>query len=253
MMFPRFLIGCVVGFAISSVPASNAFTADNTNKATTGNVGTAASGNEAELGRKDSRGVEDSPGVQLARRHLAELLPLLSHLRVHEPIQYDKAIRELDRAAKRLESQERRGGEFYDVALRHWQSRGRIDLLKAKLRVRPSESDRKRLLAEMRSLREVEIERLRLEWEILSARQRMLAARVSQAESAAKRAQEQMEELNQNIQRLTSQPIDSDSPAYRRAAGLDREPDSAKKLNKPANSKPNQGAKASNTDNGSSL
>lgn len=244
MMFPRFLIACIVGFAVFGVQANDALT---------GKVGVGATGNEDASGRNDSRDVEDSPGMQLARRHLAELLPLLSHLRVHELAQYDKAIRELDRAAKRLESQQRRGGELYDVALRQWQSRGRIDLLKAKLRVRPSESDRKRLLVEMRSLREVEIERLRLEWEVLSERQRMLAARVSQAESAAKRAKEQMEELNQNIERLTSQQIDSDSPVYRRAAGLDREPDSVKKLNKPANSKTNQGAKASDTDDGSSL
>lgn len=194
-----------------------------------------------------------SPGVQLAQQHLVDLLPLLTHLEAHEPAQYDKAIRELDRAAKRLEMQQRRGGEFYDVALRQWQSRGRIDLLKAKLRVRPSETDRKRLLAEMRVLREVEVERLRLELESLAQRQQVLATRVAQAEAAAKRTREQMEELNQDIQRLASQKIDSDWPVYRRAAGLDRESESSKKPSKTETNKPNQGAKASGSDSGSSL
>ena len=207
----RIFISCAIGLTLHCVSTSLVLSADKSNQPVTGKLaGAQVKGDDAT----DA----DSAGVQLARQHLAELLPLLSHLRVHEPAQYDKAIRELDRAAKRLESQQRRGGEFYDLALLQWQSRGRIDLLKAKLRVRPSESDRKRLLAEMRSLREVEIERLRLEWEVLSERQRMLAARVSQAESAAKRAKEQMEELNQSMERLTSQQIDSDWPVYRRAA-----------------------------------
>jgi chromosome segregation ATPase len=220
------------------VCAVNSFANDQTQKATVGKGGI-----EDATVRNDSVADADSPGVQLARQHLAELLPLLSHLRTHEPGQYDKAIRELDRAAKRLETQQRRGNEFFDVALRQWQSRGRIDLLKAKLRIRPSESDRKRLLAEMQSLREVEVERLRLEWEVLAQRQQALAARVAQAEAASKRAEEQMEELNQNIQRLSSQQIDDDWPPYRRAAGLDRDPESAKKSNKAETIKPNPSAK----------
>jgi len=246
MTCPRGLITCAIGLTLLCVSTSVVFSADKSNQPATEKFA------GAEVKADDATDA-DSPGVQLARRHLVDLLPLLSHLRTHEPAQYEKAIRELDRAAKRLESQQRRGDAFYDVALRQWQSRGRIDLLKAKLRVRPSDSDRKRLLAEMRLLREVEIQRLRLEFEVLSERQRMLAARVSQAESAALRAREQMEELNHSIERLTSQQIDSDWPIYRRAAGLDRESDSAKKLNKPANSKPNQGVKASDTDTGSSL
>lgn len=246
MTCPRRLINCAIGLTLLGVSMSVVLSADKSNQPATGNLA------GAQVKVDDATDI-DSPGVQLARRHLAELLPLLSHLRAHEPAQYDKAIRELDRSAKRLESQRRRGGEFYDLALLQWQSRGRIDLLKAKLRVRPSESDRKRLLAEMRSLREVEIQRLRLEWEVLSERQRMLAARVAQSESAALRTREQIEELDRNIERLTSQQIDNDWPVYRRAAGLDREADSSKKSNKPANSKPNQGVRTSDTDHGSSL
>ena len=151
--------------ALLCILAGNSFAADQAKKSTGGKGGI-----EEASGRNDSVADADSPGVQLTRQHLAELLPLLSHLRTHEPGQYEKAIRELDRAAKRLETQQRRGGEFYDMALRQWQSRGRIDLLKAKLRVRPSESDRERLLSEMRSLREVEVQRLRLEWEVLVQR-----------------------------------------------------------------------------------
>lgn len=247
----RFLIRyfCAATFLLTStfcVVTSPVIAADKSNKQI-------ASGRNADETKVDDSAATDSPGVQLAQQHLSELLPLLSHLRVHEPDQYEKAVRELDRAAKRLESQQRRGQEFYDVALRQWKSRGRVDLLKAKLRVRPSEQDRKRLLAEMRFLREVEVERLRLEWEVIAQRQKVLAARMAQAESAAKRAKEQMDELSQNIERLTAQQIDSDWPAYRRAAGLDRDIDAVKKSNKTTNAKPNPGVKTSDTDNGSSL
>ncbi len=233
----RYFYKIFASVALLCILAGDSFAADQAKKSTVGKTGI-----EEASGRNDSVADADSPGVQLARQHLAELLPLLSHLRTHEPGQYDKAIREFDRAAKRLEGQQRRGDEFYDIALRQWQSRGRIDLLKAKLRVRSSESDRKRLLAEMQSLREVEVQRLRLEWEVLVQRQQSLIARMAQAEAASKRAEEQMEELNQNIQRLSSQQIDSDWPPYRRAAGLDRDPESAKKSNTAETIKPNPGA-----------
>jgi hypothetical protein len=232
-------VGSVAFF--SNEPAEANDKSDSASVALATNAGTS---NTAPVG---------SSGLELAQRHLPQLLPLLNYLRTNEPAQYEKAVRDLDRAAKRLEAQQRRGDEFHDLALRQWQTRGRIDLLKAKLKVRPSDSDRKRLLVEMQLAREIEVERLRLESEALAERQRVLSARVTQAEVAVKRASEQMDELNQTIQRLSSQKIDADWPAYRRAAGLERDTDNTKKSNSLENSKPAQGAKASDRENGSSL
>jgi len=159
-----------------------------------------------------------SPGVELAERHLPELLPVLGHLRDHEPQQYDKAIRDLDRAAKRLEMQARRGEKFFDAAMRQWQARGRVDLLKARLRVRPSDEDSARLVAAMKAYRESELARLTLERQTLEQRQRTLTQRAEQATQAANRAAKQLAEIDKNIERVKAQRIDARSAARRRDA-----------------------------------
>lgn len=244
MSYQAWRIVLLVVASVASAPDDSALANEKSDKSAVAMTSNVVTSKTASTG---------SSGLELAQQHLPQLLPLLNYLRTHEPTQYEKAVRDLDRAAKRLEAQQRRGDDFHDVALRQWQTRGRIDLLKAKLKVRPSEADRKRLLVEMQQLREIEVERLRLEFEVLAERQRMLSARVTQAEVAVKRANEQMDELNQSINRLNSQKIDSDWPAYRRAAGLERDADNSKKSNSLENSKPAQGAKASDRENGSSL
>jgi hypothetical protein len=149
---------------------------------------------------------------------LPELLPVLGHLRDHEPEQYDKAIRDLDRAAKRLEMQARRGEKFFDAAIRQWQARGRVDLLKARLRVRPSDEDSARLVAAMKAYRESELARLTLERETLEQRRRTLTLRAEQATQAANRATKQLAEIDKNIERVKAQRGEARSAARRRAA-----------------------------------
>lgn len=183
--------------------------------------GTAAT---ADTTRGDGGGIDEgsSPGLELAREHLAALLPLLAHLRDHEPEQYEKAIRDLDRAAKRLETLRRRDEGLYEVALREWQTRGRVDLLKARLRVRRSDADARQLLAQMQQLRKIEIERVRRERDLLQQRHSLMTQRAAQAQQVAVRSARQIEELDRQLKRLVSQPLDADSPAYQRALGAAR-------------------------------
>jgi len=159
-----------------------------------------------------------SPGVELAERHLPELLPVLAYLRDHEPEQHEKAIRDLDRAAKRLEMQSRRGEKFFDAAMRQWQARGRVDLLKARLRVRPNDDDAERLVSELKAYRESELARLTLERETLEQRQRTLTQRAEQATQAAQRAAKQLAEIDKNIERVKSQRSGARPAAQRRTA-----------------------------------
>ncbi len=162
------------------------------------------------------------PGERLAAEHLPDLLPMLTFLRDEEPKQYARAVRDLDRAASRLEIQQRRGPRFYDVALRQWQARGRIDLIRARLKVRPTEADRGRLLVEMQRLRKIELERLRLDDEALRRREAIYVQRAEQARAAVQRSRRQIDFLQQSIERLEAEPLTKQSPAYLRAAGLDR-------------------------------
>jgi hypothetical protein len=179
-----------------------------------------ASGRPAPVAREpDSEPTADESGWKLAQQHLPELLPVLVYLRDHAPERYQRAIRELDRAVKRLEAQRRRGPAFYDVALRQWQVRGQIDLIKARLKVRPTTGDRQLLLTQMQSLREIELERLRLDREVIVQRETANAQRLTQATELAERLKGQRDELDRAIERLHSEPMDATTPAYLKSIG----------------------------------
>lgn len=156
----------------------------------------------------------DSSGLDLARKHLPELVPVLEYLRDKEPDRYRKAILDLDRAVKRLELQRRRGQPFFDVALRQWQVRGKIDLIKARLKVRPTAKDRDLLIVEMSRGREIELERLNLERESVRQRERIASQRLIQATQAVDRLKQQARELDIAIDKLTHREIEDHSSEH---------------------------------------
>ncbi len=178
-----------------------------------------ANGPTQVAGEAKSKPTADESGWKLAQQHLPELLPVLVYLRDHSPERYQRAIRELDRAVKRLEAQRRRGPAFYDVALRQWQVRGQIDLIKARLKVRPAAGDRQLLLTQMQNLREIELERLRLDRDLVVQREAANAQRLTQAAQVADRLNRQREDLDRAIERLQSEPVDATTPAYQKAIG----------------------------------
>lgn len=156
----------------------------------------------------------DSTGLDLARQHLPELVPVLEYLRSKEPDRYRKAILDLDRAVKRLELQRRRGQAFFDVALRQWQVRGKIDLIKARLKVRPTAKDQESLLIEMSRGRKIELERLKLERESVRQRERIASQRLTQAAQAVDRLKQQARELDLAIDKLTHRELEEYSSEH---------------------------------------
>ena len=154
----------------------------------------------------------DRDAWRLARQHLPELLPVLEYLREHEPERYERAMRELGRSVKRLEAQAKRGPVFHDNALRQWQVRGRIDLIRARLKVRPSETDRRRLQAELRRQKEIEWERLQLDRAALVERESAIRQRLAQTTQLAERVRRQREELDRAIERLGAERPDLKIP-----------------------------------------
>jgi hypothetical protein len=110
-----------------------------------------------------------------------------------------------------LELQRRRGQAFFDVALRQWQARGKIDLIKARLKVRPTAKDRDSLLVEMSRVREIELERLELERESVRQRERIASQRLTQAAQAVDRLKQQARELDLAIDKLTHRELEDHS------------------------------------------
>lgn len=179
-----------------------------------------ASARSAEASGRENR---QTPGVRLARNHLPELLPVLKHLREHQPEQYERAVRDLDRAAKRLETQARRSEALHEASLKEWQSRSRIDLLKARLKVRRTDADRRQLVSEMQRLREVELERLAVERELLAEREQTMRARAAQLQQVIERLQRQIDDIDQRVVRLNRQSGEQEAAEVLRSLDEGRE------------------------------
>ena len=146
----------------------------------------------------------DSPGIRLAEKHMQELLPLIEHLQKRSPGQYEKAIRELDRSAKRLESLKKRDAQLFEIALEEWTTRTELQLTKAKLRVGKSADGDQRIRDRQATLLDLQIKRLNRETELLSQRRANYEDRISQLNVQIERANELRAKLERQIDELRS-------------------------------------------------
>ncbi len=174
----------------------------------------------------------ESAGLELAKQHLRELVPVLNHLKSNSPPQYEKAIRDLDRAAKKLDTIKRRDAKLFDIALREWKTRGQIDLLKAKFRVNKSDVDKQRMLDRLSSLQRTELERIDRELELLDQREVAAQERIQQSELSLRRGEELRRQLLAQQAVLRSQPIDETSPVYQHAINVNKSDSSSKSKSK---------------------
>ncbi len=168
---------------------------------------------------KSEASSSDTPGFELATKHLSELLPVLKHLQKHSPRQYEKAIHELDRSAKRLNMIKQRDSKLFDISLRQWKMRGQVDLLKAKVRVKKSEPDQKAILQQLKALHDIELERLDRELALIDERLVVNEDRLRQTKQMIERGVEHRKKLYEERVRLESETIDERSHAYLRAIG----------------------------------
>lgn len=146
----------------------------------------------------------DSPGIRLAETHMQELLPLIEHLQKRSPGQYEKAIRELDRSAKRLESMKKRDAQLFEIALEEWTTRTELQLTKAKLRVGKSAEGNQRIRDRQATLLDLQIKRLNRETELLLQRRANYEDRISQLNSQIERANELRAKLERQKDELRS-------------------------------------------------
>jgi hypothetical protein len=69
--------------------------------------------------------------VAFVDSHQPELAELLVHLRVSKPAEYARAIEELDRSVQPLITGKAKDPRLYEIELRAWQARTRVDVLGA--------------------------------------------------------------------------------------------------------------------------
>ena len=122
--------------------------------------------------------------LQLVRSHLPELGEVLKQLRKDRPREYAIAIRDLSRAARKLELAKNRDERLFDIEVELLQAENQASLLIAKLKVRDSKSDRAKLRLAAERLQRAQLSRA--QYDVAIYRQR-LARSQQQLDSAVER------------------------------------------------------------------
>ena len=87
----------------------------------------------------------DQLALQLTREHLPQLTPLLKQLKIDQPRQYERAILDLARSARKLSVAQKRDKQLYQVELELLKADTEANLIAAKLKVRDKPQDRDKL------------------------------------------------------------------------------------------------------------
>lgn len=112
----------------------------------------------------------ESKALELVRAHLPELQEMLKRLRSQEPRQYDRAVRDLARSARRLEGAKSRDERLFDIEVKLLKAQSQVNLLTAKLKVRDSQPDRRRLRASLKRLNQLKIVRAQYDVKVFQER-----------------------------------------------------------------------------------
>lgn len=140
----------------------------------------------------------EKAALALVKLHLPELQGLLDRLRANEPRQYNRAITDLARSARRLEVIKNRDERLYQIEVEVLKSQQAVNLLTAKLRVRDSEPDRQRLRQALARLQQSQVRRAQYDVQLLEDRVARMQQQLEQAHARLEqRKQSPREDLEQ--------------------------------------------------------
>ena len=148
-----------VGFCIVSVPHALAVEASIPKSVQLADTGTRASAKNPTPVDRDT----EKRAKSLVSSHLPALSIVLKRLREDQPREYDRAIRDLARSARRLDSAKSRDEVLYELELELLQAQTAATLLMAKLKVRDNPADRKHLKTSAERLHQAQISRAEYE------------------------------------------------------------------------------------------
>ena len=222
-------------FATNSVAQSK----DSSNHPNSDGSATPKRNADLEKDKDSSASIERLPGLTAAREaaalafvktHHKELSELLIYLREHDSRKYQQAIRELFRDSERLATIHGRNPEFYEIQLRAWVNRSRIQLLVAKLRMSDDASLRTELRKELVAEREIQLERFEAERAITATKLERLDEAISRAQAGDKEMDKK--QADKRIDILIGKSANVSKPADPKQA------DQKAANQKPANQKP---------------
>lgn len=140
----------------------------------------------------------EAAALRLVQDHLPELKGVLQRLRADEPRQYNRAILDLARSAKKLEVAKNRDVVLFEIEAEMLKAQNAVSLLTAKLKVRDNQSDRQLLRRAAVRLQEAHI--ARAQYDVDSLQKRLLRAR-QQLDSAQQRLDGRREELDHDSEK----------------------------------------------------
>jgi hypothetical protein len=184
-----------IGFVIAMVLAGNAWSVE----AKTNSKSLADNGNKPtpQTAIQIDRETE-SKAIELVKAHLPELDDVLDRLRADQPRQYDRAIRDLAKSVRKLELAKNRDEQLYELELELLKAQNQVNLLTAKLKVRDSQPDRKKLRDSATRLRQAQVARIQYDVEL--SRQRLARAK-QQFDAAAERLEAKQSDPEQQLEK----------------------------------------------------
>jgi membrane-associated HD superfamily phosphohydrolase len=147
---------------------------------------------------------------KLVSSHLPSLKSVLERLREDQPREYDRAVRDLARSARKLDSAKSRDERLYELELELLQAQTDAALLTAKLKVRDNAADRRRLKNAAARLQQAQISRS--EYDIAMYKQRL-----ERTQQLLKAAEEKLAKKQQNRE----EAVEKSYSAMLRKAGRD--------------------------------
>lgn len=131
--------------------------------------------------------------LRMVREHLPELRPMLKRLRADAPVQYRRAIVDLARSARRLETARRRDETLYEIEVEMLQAKTDVNLAVARLKVRDQQADRNALRQAVTRVHQVEQRRAEYEVELLEQRRKRVESQLGDARERLKAKRSDME------------------------------------------------------------
>jgi hypothetical protein len=139
----------------------------------------------------------EAAALAFVREHHSELEQLLNHLRENQPQQYDAAIRDLFRTSERLAGYQENDAQRYELELKAWKLKSRIQLMSANLLMSPQDQElRAKVKEAIREQLTVRGELLALERERTATHLQSLDSQIEKLKSGAdKMAERQLQSL----------------------------------------------------------
>lgn len=137
--------------------------------------------------------------TELVENHLPELRRVLEHLRRDNPVQYKRAIADLARSARKLEIASNRDEQLFELEVKTLKVQTQVDLTVARLRVRDSEEDRKKLRRLVMQLQRALIARSQYDVKALQARLQKAQEQLDNAKLRLESRESELEQLDSTV------------------------------------------------------